>query len=82
MLETISRWRKSRACSYRSRKEVMYMLPLYVCAHSLELITRAVAAYKPAKDEEEDHSHLQDYLRKFAEEQPSPEELNPEDIPF
>jgi|1185.fasta_scaffold1682583_1 hypothetical protein len=58
------------------------MLPLWVCAHSLELITRAVAAYKPAKDEEEDHNHLEDYLRKFAQEQPLLEELNPEHIPF
>jgi hypothetical protein len=58
------------------------MSPLYLCAHSLELITRAVAAYKPAKDEEEAHSHLQDYLRKFVEEGPLPDELNPEDIPF
>ena len=58
------------------------MLPLYLCAHSFELITRAVAAYKPAKDEEEDHSHLQDYLRKFTEEEALLAELNPEDIPF
>jgi hypothetical protein len=58
------------------------MSPLYVCAHSLELIARAVAVYKPAKDEEEHHSHLLDYLRKFSEEETLLNGLDPEDIPF
>jgi hypothetical protein len=60
----------------------MHMSPLYLCTHSLELITRAVAAYKPVKDEEEDYDHLTNYLRKFASEEALLSDLNPEDIPF
>ena len=58
------------------------MPKLYVCEHQLELITRAVAAYKPAQDEEEDHGFLMDFLRQRASESAILDDLNPEDIPF
>lgn len=58
------------------------MTALYVCAHSLELLTRAVAAYKPGTEDQGDYDNLRDYLRKFTEEEALLSDLSPADIPF
>jgi len=43
---------------------------------------KAVEAYKPAKDEREDHDLLLDYLRMRNSEEALWDEVSPEDIPF
>jgi hypothetical protein len=69
-----------------SRKEVIHMVEgvtrLIVCAHELERITRAVAAYKPAKEERVDYQDLFNWLSHKCEENPIPPVIDPEDIPF
>ena len=58
------------------------MITLHLCQHRLELLTRAVKAYKPAADEKVQHKELLDFLTAQTEENRLPTDLNPEDIPF
>ena len=59
------------------------MSVLRLCEHQLDLLVRAVAAYKPANDEKDDYNLLVDYLAAKARDDAFwDEELRPEDIPF
>ena len=58
------------------------MANLYLCQHQLELLTRAVEAYKPAPEEKTDHQDLVEYLAMRIEESRTSGDLDPEDIPF